>query len=139
METAVFPGKYEILADIGKFVARAADQAGLDSQAAYAVQVAVDEACTNIIEHAYGGEGKGTITCSVEAATGGLTVILKDTGRPFHPEKIRAPDLKSPLSKRKEGGLGMFFIRQYMDEVQYDFSNEGENRLTMIKRRSPIH
>ncbi len=139
METAVFPGKYATLADIGSFVAQAADKAGLDNQASYAVQVAVDEACTNIIDHAYGGEGKGSITCSVEAGKAGLTIILTDTGRPFHPEKVRNPNVKAPLSRRKEGGLGMYFIRKYMDEVRYEFAKDGSNRLIMVKHWGNDH
>jgi serine/threonine-protein kinase RsbW len=135
METAVFPGAYQSLASISEFILKAAQQAGLDSQATYAVQMAVDEACTNIIEHAYEGEGKGSITCSVTSDLTGLTVVLKDHGRPFNPKHVRNPNTRLPLSKRKVGGLGLFFIRSYMDEVYFEFSPEQGNRLTMIKRR----
>ena len=133
METAVFPGKYENLAQIDDFVSQAAVNAGLSDEIAYDVQIAVDEACTNIIEHAYGGEGKGEITCSVGMGVEGLTVILTDTGRPFHPEKIRDPNIKAPLSKRKARGLGLYFIRHYMDEVRFDILSDGRNQLTLVK------
>ena len=135
METVVFPGKFAVLADISSFVTRAAVEAGLDHEATYAVQIAVDEACTNIIEHAYGGEGQGSITCSVETGGTGLTVILTDTGKPFHPEKIRDPNIKVPLSKRKERGLGLYFIRHYMDEVSFEITQDGSNRLILVKHR----
>jgi serine/threonine-protein kinase RsbW len=135
METAVFPGRYESLASISELILQAAQQAGLDNQATYAVQIAVDEACANIIEHAYGGEGIGDITCTVDPDPGGLTVVLKDTGRPFNPKLIKNPNTHLSLSKRKEGGLGLFFIRRYMDEVHFEFSPEGGNCLTMIKRK----
>jgi serine/threonine-protein kinase RsbW len=135
METAVFPGRYQSLASISEFVLQAARQAGLDSKATYAVQMAVDEACTNIIEHAYGGEGKGTITCSIGFGPDSLTIQLEDHGKPFNPQKVRNPNTHLPLSRRKEGGLGLFFIRQYMDEVRFEFSAGQGNRLTMIKKK----
>jgi serine/threonine-protein kinase RsbW len=135
METAVFPGRYQSLASISEFVLQAARQAGLDGKATYAVQMAVDEACTNIIEHAYGGEGNGTITCSVGFDPDSLTIQLEDNGKPFNPKKVRSPNTHLPLSRRKEGGLGLFFIRQYMDEVRFEFSAGAGNRLTMIKRK----
>jgi serine/threonine-protein kinase RsbW len=135
METAVFPGRYQSLASISEFIFRAAQRAGLDSKATYAVQMAVDEACTNIIEHAYGGEGKGTITCSVGIDPTSLTIQLEDQGKPFNPKKIKNPNTHLPLSRRKEGGLGLFFIRQYMDEVRFEFSAGQGNRLIMVKYR----
>jgi serine/threonine-protein kinase RsbW len=133
METAVFPGRYESLASISELILKAAQQAGLDSQAAYAVQIAVDEACANIIEHAYGGEGIGTIVCTVDPNSSGLTVVIKDTGRPFNPKHIKKPNIHLPLAKRKEGGLGLYFIHQYMDEVHFESSPDQGNCLTMIK------
>jgi serine/threonine-protein kinase RsbW len=139
METAVFPGRYESLASISEMILQAAQQAGLDSQATYAVQIAVDEACANIIEHAYGGEGIGDITCTVNPDKSGLTVLLKDTGKPFNPRLIKNPNTRLPLSKRKEGGLGLYFIRSYMDEVIFESSPDQGNCLTMIKRKETAH
>ncbi len=135
MERAVFPGRYQSLASISEFVLQAAQQAGLDGKATYAVQMAVDEACTNIIEHAYGGEGNGTITCSVGYDPHSLTIELEDHGKPFNPKRIKNPNTHLPLSRRKEGGLGLFFIRQYMDEVRFEFLAGKGNRLIMVKHK----
>jgi len=123
------------LAKIAKFVTQAAVQAGLNETAIFAVQMSVDEACSNIIEHAYGGENIGDIDCTCKIDSQGLTVILHDWGAPFDPEKVPEPDLTSPLEKRKEGGLGLFFIRKLMDEVHFEFSAEKGNTLTMVKRK----
>ncbi|MDD5369835.1 MAG: ATP-binding protein [Anaerolineaceae bacterium] len=133
MKTATFPGRYDSLARISEFVLRAAKQAGLDEKAVYAVQTAVDEACSNIIEHAYGGEGLGEINCSVLNQEDSLAVILRDRGKSFDPSSIPIPNVHSKLFRRKEGGLGLFFIRNYMDEVRFEFSSEKGNQLTMIK------
>ncbi|HEX9013657.1 MAG TPA: ATP-binding protein [Anaerolineaceae bacterium] len=138
-QTAVFAGCYASLAEISAFISKAARQAGLDSQNIYAAQLAVDEACTNIINHAYGGEDRGEITCSVNPAPGQLTIILEDNGHPFKPGKIRGPNRRAPLSRRKQGGLGLFFIYSTMDEVRYETSAGHGNRLTLVKRQNPAH
>lgn len=99
------------------------------------VETAVDEACSNIIEHAYGGEGIGDIEITYQINAKCLTIILRDFGKPFDPSKIPEPQLTAPLEKRKSHGLGLFFIRKMMDEVHFDFSNETGNVLTMVKRK----
>ena len=78
------------------------------------------------------------ITGGIDLSVGsmmGLTVILQDFGRPFNPKSVREPDIHAPLKLRKEGGLGLFFIRKLMDEVHFDFSKESGNQLTMVKRK----
>ena len=131
----IVPGYFENLSQIGAFVVQAANLAGLDDQAVYAVEMAVDEACTNIIEHAYGGEGRGDIECTCRINNNGLTVTLRDYGCPFDPTSVPEPDLYANLDNRKEGGLGLYFIRQLMDEVRFEFTPDTGNVLTMVKHR----
>ena len=92
MAVRKFPGDYSILADIGNFIIGEADAAGLDGSASYAVQLAVDEACTNIIEHAYGGEGKGDIEIRTNKLVNGIEIVIKDVGIRFDPEVVPEPD-----------------------------------------------
>jgi serine/threonine-protein kinase RsbW len=134
-ETHTFPGRFDSLAAINKFVTRIAETAGLDSKAIYAVQMAVDEACSNIIEHAYGGEGRGPIECTCHVCDDQLVVILGDYGCPFDPSSVPWPDLCANLDKRSSGGLGVFFMRQLMDQVQFESKPGVGNRLILIKRR----
>lgn len=134
-ETHTFPGRFDSLAAINKFVTRIAEAAGLDSKAIYAVQMAVDEACSNIIEHAYGGEGQGSIECTCHVHNDRLVVILGDYGCPFDPSNIPIPDLCANLDKRSSGGLGVFFMRQLMDQVHFESTPGVGNTLTLIKRR----
>ncbi len=133
MKTVVFPGCFESLEKISDLVVRAATKAGLDDRAVYAVQLAVDEACTNIIEHAYGGEGKGNIECSIQVCRGEIKIILRDHGLPFDPKKVRKPKTHVPLEDLEPRGLGIFFMRNMMDEVQFEFCSD-VNILTMVKR-----
>jgi serine/threonine-protein kinase RsbW len=134
-QTLTFPGRFDSLAAISEFVARAAEAADLDERAVYAVQMAVDEACSNIIEHAYGGEGRGAIECTCRVHDDGLTVVLRDYGRIFDPTSVPEPDLDASLEERTQGGLGLYFMRQLMDEVHFEFTPNSGNVLTMVKRR----
>jgi serine/threonine-protein kinase RsbW len=134
-KTATFPARFASLAAVGEFVTHAAEAAGLNARAIYAVQLAVDEACTNIIEHAYGGEGRGDIECTCIVNKNGLTVILRDYGRPFDPTSVPEPDLCASLEDRKVRGLGLYFIRQLMDQVRFEFTPDSGNVLTMVKRK----
>jgi len=134
-QTLTFPGQYDSLAVISEFVTRAAEAANLDEHGIYAVQMAVDEACCNIIEHAYGGEGRGDVECSCRVNDEGLTVTLRDHGRPFDPSAVPEPDLQAELEDRNVGGLGLYFMRRLMDEVRFESTPEEGNSVTMVKRK----
>lgn len=145
-ETLKVSGEYKNLRRIRAFVNRLTGQAGFGEEESYKVQLAVDEACSNIIEHAYGGENKGEIECVCAFTKDLFFVQLKDQGRPFNPDSIEFPDLKSTLQEREIGGLGVYFIRQLMDKISYKsipISVSGEshpmvNELTMVKRRTKV-
>lgn len=134
-QTRTFPGQFDSLADICDFVTGAAEAADLDARAVYAVQVAVDEACCNIIEHAYGGGGRGDVECTCRINGDGLTVVLRDHGQPFDPASVPEPDLEAALEDRSLGGLGLYFVRKLMDEVHFEFAPDAGNVLTMVKRK----
>lgn len=135
MPTRKFSSNLGNLESICTFVTRYAKQAGLDDRQVYAVQLAVDEAATNIIEHGYcsSGEGDVTITCQPEAD--GLRVVLHDHAPPFDPDEIPLPNTSASLEELKPRGIGVFLIRKMMDEVNYAFDAEEGNRLTLFKRR----
>ncbi len=136
-QTHTFPGRFASLSEISAFVTRAAREAGLDEDAICAVQLAVDEACSNIIEHAYGGEDIGEIECTCRVDTDELTIILRDRGRPFDPTLVPQPDPNPDIRHCAVGGLGLHFMRKMMDEVRFEFTPDAGNILTMVKRRSP--
>ena len=133
MKTRIFPANYESLANIGRFVIAQAENAGFSPNDVYAIQTAVDEACSNIIDHAYGGEDRGEIKIMIKDFDNHLQITLIDHGEPFEPEDIPEPDITSPLEIRKERGLGIFFMRNLMDIVSFEFSQTEGNTLTLIK------
>lgn len=98
----------------------------------FEVQTAVDEACTNIILHAYAGKG-GTIAISCELQDNDFIITMRDKGKPFDPTSVPPPDLQADLDKRRLGGLGMYLMSQLMDDVSYSSDAEKGNRLVMRK------
>jgi serine/threonine-protein kinase RsbW len=133
MEKRTFPGNFKSLAPISEFIVEHAQQAGFSAKAVYAIQTAVDEACSNIIDHAYGGEDFGEIDIRVMQIENGIKIVLRDEGQPFDPSEVPDPDITSPLEIRKERGLGIFFMRKLMDKVHFEFSQQEGNTLTLVK------
>lgn len=132
----IFPGKLDSLNEISEFVVRAAKDAGFDENASYAVDLAVSEACANIIEHSYGTDLQGDIICTCTITPEGLKIILEDTGRPFNPKGIPEPKLGTKLKDVKPRGAGLYLIRKMMDTVKFEPSKHLGNRLTMTKKRT---
>jgi serine/threonine-protein kinase RsbW len=121
------------LATIREFAAQAGYDLGLDRQGVYDLQLAVDEACANVVLHAYGGRG-GEMEIAIEPAEGGVQVTIRDWGRAFEPQAVPSPDIEASLEQRRLGGLGLYLMRQVMDQVDFTFDAKNGNRLTMIKR-----
>ena len=93
------------------------------------VLLALEEAVANIIEH---GEVRGQIHIHCQYDREKLQLEIEDQGRPFDPSKIAPPDVSSSLEDRKPGGLGIYFIHQYMDQVEYQYQDH-KNLLTLVK------
>lgn len=132
------PARFSSLNQVRNFVVQAAKDCGFQQGAVDSVELAVDEAFSNIIEHSYGGESQEKIECSCREKRDRLVIILKDCGKPFDPTIIPDPDLTADLNERKIGGLGMFFMDQLMDDISYEFTTgpggkTNCNALTMEK------
>ena len=115
-------------------VAELARKIDLDKRTLYEIQLAVDEACANVADHAYsGGEpGDMEVSCCLEGQL--LTIRVRDWGRGFDPKSVVVPDVDAPLEERTLGGLGLFIVRQVMDYVQFTMDPETGNELRMVKR-----
>ena len=135
MRKIKFPAQFQYLDEIRDFVAEVASRGGFDGKEVYAIQLAADEAASNIIEHAYGDMPAGDIEITCEMKNGVLTITMRDHGRPFDPASVRPPNLKADLSKRKIGGLGIYLMRKLMDSVHYESVPGQGNLLTLQKRK----
>ncbi len=130
----IVPAQHENLALIGEFVVAVARRAGLDEKGVFDVQLATDEACTNVIEYAYANqEGSIHIVCTPQPD--GLVIQIHDVGEPFNPMEVPPPNLTGTLEERETGGLGLHFMRSVMDEIEFLFNEHG-NHLTMTKRKT---
>jgi anti-sigma regulatory factor (Ser/Thr protein kinase) len=119
------------LAIVAEFVSACCKHWRIAAKNTFDIQLAIDEAVTNIIEHAYAGKaGEVSLRCWV--ATHHFYVQLQDKGRPFNPADAPYPNITGSLAERRTGGLGIYFMRRLMDEVHFE-SNENKNVLQMVK------
>lgn len=134
MSTAVFPADFQYLDAIRDFVGEAASQAGFSGKDIYTVQLTTDEACSNVIEHAYKDTTGGDIEITCDIQPGEIKIVIHDHGVQFDMGKVKKPNLGKRLEDREVGGLGVYFIYKMMDEVNFESSKTEGNTLTMIKR-----
>ena len=123
------------LSTIREFVSKHAEDQGFSSQKVADIQLAVDEAYTNIIKHAYKNDSNKEVIISLEFDNDKMVVTLTDHGIGFDIEKYKKPDLKRQIEKKKRGGMGVYLIRRLMDEVTYNVKNN-KNILRMCKNRN---
>ncbi len=96
--------------------------------------LAVDEACANIIEHAYGGDKTKDIFVKLSLKDEEIEILLGDYGKKLDPVKLWG----RKLDDIKPRGLGIFLMKKVMDSVMYNLDNEDGNELIMVKRlKSP--
>jgi serine/threonine-protein kinase RsbW len=128
------PSSTENLAMIRDFVGSIGARAGLDEGEIGKLELAVDEACANVIEHAYGSDATREVTVKATVDAEAVSIEIVDTGRGFDPNKVKQDNLDQLISKRKSGGLGMRLIQTLMDEVQYEIVPGQKNELRMVKK-----
>ena len=127
-----FAANYRNLAPIADYAMQYARDLGFDHKALYAIELALDEACANIIDHAYQCEGKGSIDIDLSTDDSQFVIKVQDCGQEFDPESVLPPDLTSPLDIRSERGLGVYTMRKLMDRVEFSRC-EGKNCLLLVK------
>lgn len=98
---------------------------GVTEEVLYDVQLAVDEACTNIITHGYAGMDPGSIILDLEMKPEYLKIYLTDFGHSFEPGNVSVPDVDAPIEERELGGFGLFFIQQSVDQIEYRATEDG--------------
>jgi serine/threonine-protein kinase RsbW len=131
---ATFEANTVNLAKIRTFIREAARGSGADDSTLDEIELAVDEACTNVIEHGYQGQVEGrTIRIEVTSSRRAIVITIIDRSAEFDPSSVPLPDLEQVRRDLQVGGLGLFLVRTLMDDVSYEAGPEG-NRLTLTKR-----
>ncbi len=122
----------ENLSLISSAISEAMKQAKIDAAIIPRVLLAVDEACTNIALYAY-PKRKGYIRLTCWLNHEDLVISIVDKGKPFNPCSVPPPKLDVKVDNRRLGGLGVYFMRKFMDEISYKHDPKIGNQLTMRK------
>ncbi len=128
------PSSTENLALIRGFVSNIGKQAGLDENQVCMIEIAVDEACANVIEHAYGSDRTKEVVVRAKLSDDTIEIQVEDTGKGFDPASVEQKEVTRLIQERKSGGLGMRMMKLVMDEVQYNMKPGERNELRMVKK-----
>lgn len=121
------------LAAIREFVENSARESGFSNDIVSKISLAVDEACTNIIKHAYKYSPDNEISILTKLENSKFTISITDSGQNFNPQLVPEPDLKKYLQQHKVGGLGMYLMKKLMDEVKYNTLSGNQNQVVLVK------
>lgn len=131
MQTIVVPAKIEEMNKVTQFVTDVLEANDCSMKARIQIEVAIDEILSNIVHYAYGDQtGEVTVECGVNEGFASLCFI--DSGIPYNPLEKEDPDVTLSVSERAIGGLGIFMVKNSMDEMQYEYK-DACNRLTIKK------
>jgi len=127
------PSQTDNLDLIRSFVAGIAKKVGFNDEEVNKIELAVDEACTNVIEHAYQHDETKDIDIAIKIGLQKLTVVVIDQGKSFNVRQIKLPDMKDYLAELRVGGLGIYLMKTLMDEVDYQSKPGNRNEVRMVK------
>ncbi len=129
------PSRTEFLAVVRDVTRSMAEVAGFNRAAADQIALAVDEAATNVIEHAYGGAGDRIVEVRYEDAGEDLRVDVVDNGARVDPKAMPRVDLDRYASERRKGGLGVHLMSKIMDSVT--FRRSARRNVCCLVRHKP--
>ncbi|HCZ32199.1 MAG TPA: hypothetical protein DHV93_01175 [Holophagaceae bacterium] len=131
----VIPSQTRYLNLVTGLAKRASLVAGLDDAAAAKVSIAVDEAVTNVILHAYHGEGEHSVELELRFTEEALEIHILHSGQGFRSDQVVLPDPKEYIKHPRKGGLGLLLMSRFMDEVQFKADEaSGRNECCLIKK-----
>ena len=119
---------------VREYVSSAAKNVGFDELTIDNIIIAVDEACTNIIKHAYKNNPDNPIDVSITFDNNKFNIILKDKGKSFDPNTIPSPNMNEYFKQYKVGGLGIHLMKTLMDEVVYHSKPNEYNQIVLSKK-----
>lgn len=135
--TIVRAGVRANLSELTDFVIAACMRARAPHETEFAVRLAVEEVCTNIINHGYAGrQDAGPISLRIINDGERLTITIADRAPLFRPDDAAAPDTDAGWEERAIGGLGWHLVRSSVDEVRHEPAVGGGNVVTLVKRIS---
>ena len=130
----IVQSRTENLSKIRDFVSNKASETGMSNDEVENIMLAVDEACTNIIKHAYKSFPDGEIIIKVEHNSDKLLITIVDYGNSFDPLVVPDPDLPKYYKDGRVGGLGMYLMKSLMDDIKYKTVPGKYNQVLLSKR-----
>ena len=118
---------------LADFIETIAMESKLDQGVAMSLNLALEEAVTNVIMYAYPEGSDGLVDVEAIIWKDHLDFIVPDSGVPFDPTSISPPDLSLDAIDRPVGGLGIYLVNSIMDHVSYE-RKDGKNILSMTKK-----
>ena len=118
---------------LAAFIEEVGETFALTPDVVFNLNLVIEEAVVNIINYAYPKEEYQHIYLSSHLHEGSIVLVLTDTGKEFDPTLAPEADITLSVDDREIGGLGIFLIRQIMNEVRYE-RIDGKNVLTLEKR-----
>ena len=115
------------------FLSRLVHKSALSKDYENKIILAVDEAVTNVIEHGYSCKSEGSIEIDVISNPEFFKIMIRDSGKVFNPTPTPPLDVQDHVNQGRKKGLGIFLMRQIMDEVRYTFRDGVKNELTLVK------
>lgn len=108
-------------------------EAGFPMKTVFQINIAVDELFSNIARYAYGeDEGEATVRLQISEDNSTAVLTFIDSGTPYNPLKKEDPDVTLDADDRDEGGLGIYMVKNSMDDICYEY-RDGYNTLTVTK------
>jgi serine/threonine-protein kinase RsbW len=130
----VLPSRLEAVADAAAAAAEAVGRSGLGDDVAFGIDMAVREAVANAIKHGNQQDETKTVEVTFTTSTDEFTIDVRDHGTGFMPEAV--PDPTDPGNLLKSSGRGIFFMRNFMDTVEWSKLPDGGTRVRMAKKVS---
>lgn len=121
------------LSQVRDFTRKAAEESGFNEETVGKIILAVDEACTNIIKHAYKYSPDGKIEISIKFDSTRFSISIVDEGVHFNPNSVPEPNIVEYYKQKKVGGLGIFLMKKLMDEVNYSTISGNRNQVILVK------
>lgn len=137
MQSANIPASMEYLPRVMSLTGRILEAAGCGEDDRRHIDISVEEIFTNIASYAYKNK-EGTVWVEWDVRETGeeqkeIVIRFQDEGVPYNPFARRDPDLTLPIEERPVGGLGVYMVKQFMDDASHRYER-GRN-LTVIKKR----
>jgi len=107
---------------------------GIRGQAAYSANLAIEEMVSNTLKFGYDDARVHEIFLRAEVLPKRLLLVIEDDGHEFNPLNAPEPDVHLPAEERTPGGLGIYLVRKFAEEMRYE-RRDGRNRLTIAIRR----